>query len=289
MDDGQDPNNSDQHSPEGDVVASPASTGSQRVIHPSQAFMQELQMQQQPVPPATSSSGLGQAPLPDQSVSLQQDTPMSGQMQAGMSASQMGWNRPKISSFNFKKLLVKSIATLVVLGGVFVALVFTNIIPINRFETVHYTSSGGASYSLSFYTDHTKKTLQSGTTELVSKVSKDGKFPLTLSIQSGPLADLNQNGIKTCDGPLPKAFDVYNDKLNQQISVCYLPVPNDAPPGVYVMGFAANGQANIVTISQDISGTGVSSRSSALKSASEVGIGTYQGDIKQIVASIVVE
>lgn len=206
-------------------------------------------------------------------------------MQPGMSASQLGLNQPR-RELNVKGPLLKIIAGLVVIGGAFAVLVFTNIIALSEFKTVNYTNSAGGHYSFQFYAKHSNKTLSSGNTELVSKVSEDGKFPITMSIAQGPVSSMDKNGVKGCTGPLPKVFDVQNSNLKQKISVCYFPVANGGPVGVYIAAFSANDKANIVTISQDLSGTDLSSQSGAQKSLSKFGIDPYQDDIKKIVASI---
>ncbi len=259
-----------------------STTGGQKVIQPSP----ELTQQQVPQVVTGSESQQPTQPTVPQSVYLQPSIPPNGQMQVGKSASQMGWNQSKTSSFDFKKLVVKSVVILAVLGGVFAALVFTNIIALSQLKTISYTNSSGTHYSLTFYTKHTTKTLKSGNTELVSKVSEGGNYPLTLSIASGPISELDKNGIKTCGGPLPKVFDIQNNNLNQQISVCSFPSTNGEPVGVYVMGFATNNQANIVTISQDLSSENTSNQSAAQQSLAKFGLDPYQDDIKQIVASI---
>lgn len=233
----------------------------------------------QPTPIPAGQNAIPQPDLPD------------NQKQVGISASQMGWNQSESSDskLNIKKLIVKCILGLVALGGIFVALIFTNIIALSQFKTISYVNSGGTRYSLLFYTKYATKTLKSGNTQLVSRVSEEGKYPLVLSIVSGSISGLDKNGIKTCSGPLPKVFDVQNNNLGKQISVCSAPPLNGTPIGVYVAGFAADNKANIITISQDLSGEDLSSQSAAQESLSKFGLDAYQDDIKQIIASIKVE
>ncbi len=274
-------------------VQTPSLTDGQKVIQSTPELVQELQAQQQQptLQPTVVSSAPTQPTTPaPHSIYPEPTAPPNDQTQVGMSASQMGWSQPSSKdNFDTKKLVIKSVIGLLVVGGIFAVLVFTNIIALSQFKTIDYTNSSGSHYSLMFYTKHTTKTLKSGNTELVSKVSEGGKYPLTLSIASGPITELDKNGIKTCNGSLPKVFDVQNNNLNQQISVCSFPSPNGGPVGVYVMGFASNNQAHIVTIGQDLSGVDLSSQSGAQQSLPKFGLDAYQDDIKTIVGSIKVE
>jgi hypothetical protein len=183
--------------------------------------------------------------------------------------------------------VIKGVIGLIVLGGVFAGLVFTNIIALSQFKSLNYTNSKGTHFQLTFYTKHSTKQLQSGNTQLVSKVSKDDKFPLTLSI-----SDSNENGYaraKDC-ASFTKVFDVQNSNLNQTISVCDFGKQGNLPAGtVYVAGFTQNNQQYIVSIGQDYSSIDLSSQSGAQQSLSRFGLDSYQEDIKTIVSSIKVE
>jgi hypothetical protein len=262
--------------------------GGQRVIQPTPEFVQELeeqQQQQQPQQAAQSAAISAEATQPAPQSHTEPSSLANDQMQIGMSASQMGLNqsKSKVFDFDFKKLLVKGLVALIVLGGVIAVMVFTNIIALSQFKTIDYTNSRGNHYSLMFYTKHGSKTLKSGNPELVSKVSVDGKFPITLSIASG-----NESGYaraKNCSG-FTKVFDVQNDSLNQKISVCNLPLGQNVPNGVYIAGILYKNQTSIVTISQDISSTDLSGPSGAQQSLAKFGLDPYQDDITKIIASI---
>lgn len=303
--------NSDPQSDNQDTdVAPPLRSGGERVIQPSETIKQELQAPQQvqlqvahPTAPTTPNP----QPNPTLNPTSVYPEPTSGQIQVGMSASQLGLHEPKSKLFDFnpKQLIIKGLVGLVIVGGIFTALVMTNIITLSEFKTLSYTSSGGTHYKLDFYTKHSSKQLKSGNTMLVSKVSKYGKYPVALSIHTGDSSALNINGIKTCSGPWPKAMDVQNNNINQTIAVCYMPLSQkDAPVGVYVAGFEYNNQAHIVTIAQDLGDFDVSSQSGAkdfltkfdLSSQSgaidfltKFGIEPYKADIERIVSSIKVE
>ncbi len=269
------------------------SVSSQNVIQPTQELVQNIPSQQ---PQIVQSAVVGDisppdsniTPLQPQTVSNQAGTSPSGQLQVGMSASQMGWSQSNVnrSWFNLKKLILYCIVVLIVLGGIFAVLVSTNIIALSKFKTIDYVNSKGTHYSLSFYTKHGTKLLNSGNTELVSKVSAEGKFPITLSIDNG-----DQNGynrVKNC-GNLTKLSEIQNNNLNQKISLCSIPLGNNIPSGVYVAGIMFNNQASIITIGQDLSHTDISSQASAKQSLTKFGIDSYQDDITKIIASIKIQ
>jgi hypothetical protein len=266
-------------------VQPPIASGGQKVIQPTPEFVQA----QQPTQPVVGSDTPPQAqPTAPQSVYPQPSQTPEGQMQVGMSASQMGWSQlSSHRSFDIKNLVIKGVIGLIVLGGVFAGLVFTNIIALSQFKSLNYTNSKGTHFQLTFYTKHSTKQLQSGNTQLVSKVSKDDKFPLTLSI-----SDSNENGYaraKDC-ASFTKVFDVQNSNLNQTISVCDFGKQGNLPAGtVYVAGFTQNNQQYIVSIGQDYSSIDLSSQSGAQQSLSRFGLDSYQEDIKTIVSSIKVE
>ncbi|QQS18041.1 hypothetical protein IPL68_05345 [Candidatus Saccharibacteria bacterium] len=263
----------------------------QKEIHPSPAFVEELQAQQQqtpqPLQPTVVSLEPAQPsqPTPSQPIHPGFRAPSNGQMQVGMSASQMGYNEPKnkLLDFNPTKLITKAVVGFVALGGILAVLVATNIIPLSQFKTIEYVNSKGIHYRLNFYTKHSTKTISAGNTQLVSKVSKGGKFPLTLSIANGDESWYSR--VKNC-GSYTKVFDVQNDNLDQKISVCNLPLGQNTPAGVYVAGILYNNQTSIVTFSQDLSGTDLSSPSGAQQSLAKFGLDPYQDDIRKITASI---
>lgn len=286
--------NSVQPSQESTAPVPPIRPSGEKVIQPSANIQQELAAQQQTqaqVPQPIVASPQVPPAAPTTNPTNVYPEPTSGQMQVGMSASQLGLHEPKSKLFDFnpKQLIIRGIVALVVLGAVFTALVMTNIIALSEFRSVGYTNSKGTSYKFDFYSKHGTKQLSSGNKQLVSKVSKDGKFPIAISISTGDSSELNKNGIKTCSGPLPKVFDVQNDNLNQTISVCNFPQKNGEPVGVYVAGFEYNNQAHIVTIGQDISGANLSSQGAAQETLTKFGIEQYNDDIKKIVSSLKVE
>lgn len=284
-------------------LASPSRSSDEKVNQPSENITQEIQAQQsqpsqqkteaspvQPQPNANQASHNQQPPAASNLANIYPE-PSYGQMQAGMSASQMGYNQPKSKiNLNPKNLIIKGLLGLVVLAGVFSVLVFTNIISLSKFKNIEYTSIKGTKYRLDFYAKHSKEQGKSGSTQLVSKVSKDGKLPIVLLISTGDSSALNKNGIKTCSGALPKAMDARNNSINQTISICYMPQQRAGEPVVvYVAGFEYNNQAHIVTISQDMEGIDLSSQGAAKESLTKFGLEPYKSDIERIVSSIKVE
>lgn len=272
-----------QHTP-GKVVIQPSDSFAQEihaqqpVSTPQQALQQPVSVPQAQPSAATPSSA---AIYPD---------PASNQLQGVMSASQMGFNEPKNKLINIKpkQLVIKGLVGLVVLGVIFTVLVMTNIIALREFKKISYTNNKGTNFELDFYSKHESKQLKTGNKALVSKVSKDGKFPLQLSMTTGDVSELNKNGIKTCSGPLPKAFDVHNNNIGQTISVCYLPIKNDTV-SVFVAGIEYNNLSHIVTIAQDLGDIDLSSPSDAKESLTKFGMEPYRADIERIVSSIKVK
>lgn len=285
--------NSAQPSQDSTVPVSPIRPSGERVIQPSANIQQELATQQQtqaqaPQPIAASPQVPPAAPTTNPTNVYPERT--SGQMQVGMSASQLGLHEPKSKLFDFnpKQLFIKSTIALVVLGAVFTALVMTNIIALSEFKSVAYANSKGASFNLDFYSKHSSKQLTSGNEQLMSKVSKDGKFPIVLSI-STPDETTGYNRAKDC-ASFTKVFDVQNNNLNQKISICDFGKQGNIPAGsVYIAGFMHNDKAHILTIGQDYGDINLSSQSGAQESLTKFGIEPYKADIERIVSSIKVE
>lgn len=166
----------------------PNMSGGQRVIQPTPELLQELHTQPQQKQPLEQSAqstvnangnALLTEPVP---AYTPPNTPVSdGQIQIGASASQMGWSQlANKNNLNLKSLVMKGVGAFVVIGAIFAVLVYTNIIALSKFKTINYTDSNGMHYKLTFYAKHTTKTLKSGNTSLVSKVSVGDKYPLTL-------------------------------------------------------------------------------------------------------------
>lgn len=204
----------------------------------------------------------------------------------GLSASQQGYNQPEKKKVNIKKILSRLAIIFVLLLITFAVLIFTNVIALSEFKTVNYTNSDGTDYKLTFYTKHSTNKLRSGNKQLVSKVSKDNKYPLALSIANAE--DSGYNKIKDCSG-YKKLYEIQNDNLAQKISVCEIGPGGSEPGGVYVAGILYKDEASIVTIAQDLSGVDLSSQSGAQESLPKFGLDPYEEDIKTIVSSISIE
>lgn len=217
--------------------------------------------------------------------------PNADQLRYGMSASQMGYSEPTTKFFNInpKRLLIKSAIALVVGGIIFIALVLTNVIALNEFKNTSYTNAQGTAFTLSFYTKHSTAKLGSGNTQLVSKVSKDGGFPLALSIATtGGVSGYNR--IKDCSG-YAKQFEVENPNLKQTIAVCELTrqAVQGSGGAVYVAGFTSDNKSHTVTIAQDYGSTDLTSPSGARESLTRFGLEPYKADIEHILSSIKVK
>lgn len=224
---------------------------------------------------------------------LENNNPVSApnEIQYGVSASQMAINKPKRSLLAFitKRLLVKALVVLVVLLGIFTALVLTNIIVLSEFKSTSYSNSDGTDFKLDFYAKHSTKQLKGGNNQLVSKVSKDGKFPIAISITTDSGLRGYQSA-KDCAAST-KAFDVQNNALDQKISVCDISGTTglDASDGVYIAGFTSGDKAHLITIAQDLGDIDLSSQSGAQESLEKFGMTPYRKDIERIVSSIMVE
>lgn len=216
-----------------------------------------MRAQPQATPPTEPASPEPQPTTPQQPSSYSPPTPTSTKYNA--SPNQMNTPSPN-KSFGPKDLLIKVTVALIVVGGIFTALVLTGTIAFNEFKTVNYISATGGHYSFDFYTKHTTETLKSGSTALVSKVSKNNKPPIKLSISTGSASEINKNGLKNCTSPVSKLFDIQNRNLNQTISVCSVLLQGGGPSGVYLAGILNNDQTSIITFSQDLSNIDLSRR-----------------------------
>lgn len=173
-----------------------------------------------------------------------------------------------------------------------VALILIPKIPIfKKFESVTYTNSKKVAYRLDFYRDHTTAKLQSGNTQLVSKVSEDGKLPIALSIATGDASTYKE--LEDC-GEYKKIATVQNQNLKQLITVCDMQsgkvISNkDYSNTVYIAVFLYNNQTNVVTIAQDYSRVNTSKPAAAQAATAKFGLQPYQKDLERILASIKVQ
>lgn len=290
---------------QGEGIVPPSHSGGERVIQPSESIKQELQAEQvqpQATPPATIVPQSPQTNTVPNTANVYPQ-PTSGQMQVGMSASQMGWSQNQNSKgFNAKGLVIKSVIGLVVVGVIITALFLTNIISFGKFKTVHYDNGKGASYSLKFYGRYSVKNVapssasSSGSSvspdlkELASRVSVNGKTPLTMwittaediteSTNRGSFAnnDCSKNG-------MPKAFDARVDYINTDVSVCV--IKQQDVELIYIATFHDQSKGYLAYFSQDVDFSKLlSSPQAARDGLAKVGLQDYQDDIKTILASV---
>lgn len=246
--------------------------------------------QSQPAPQKPEANTAPQNPMP---ANIYPDTSSSTPQNSSMSASQMGLNyhEHKFFDFNAKKLFIKILVFLLLAGGVFAGLVFANVVSIGRFKTISYDNNKGGNYSLKFYKKYSTKEMESGTRQLVSKTSKDNKFPLVFMITKAPSASVYDR-LKNCTG-FRKIFDAQNDNLGQKISVCDIvldksrtKIVKGTQNGVYIAGFTQDDISHIITISQDYSDIDLSNRDAAQEALTKFGLDAYEKDIKTIISSI---
>lgn len=156
----------------------------------------------------------------------------------------------------------------------------------NGLRTITYNNGKNHSYKVDFYKTYTTKTLQTGTKQLVSTVARDGKYPLVFSVANGDTKAYDQ--LKKCTG-YTKVMTVKNKFVNEDISVCdYVnkQAQQQTKNVVYVAGFTSKNTLSVVTISQDFTKGDFSNQSAAQESLKNVGLVSYQDDIKTILSSI---
>jgi len=203
-----------------------------------------------------------------------------------VSASQMGVNGPmkEHSTINMRRLAIRIVIGVAALLIIFAVLVLTNIIPLKEFKTTSYTTSKGTKYSLLFYSKNTTKTSKSGSTELISKVSKDGKFPIILSLSS-TAGETGYNKLKECSG-YKKVGEVENKNLNKTIAICDFTPEGTGEDGVYAAAFLMDGQSQVIAIGQDYGELGATTADGAQEALKKFGLKPYMSDIEKIIGSI---
>ncbi len=172
-----------------------------------------------------------------------------------------------------KKLIFSGAGALAI--AIVAVSVFTQGVALGELKTVKYKNSKAA-YSIAFYKKSSSKIINSDNTQFISKVSKEDKLPLTLSIENGDTGAYGR--LRDCTG-FTKVTDVTNKNLTQDITIC--DASKEGRSGVYVAGFVHKGQLHIITIGQD---TGSNDNPEAL--AANIGLSPYQEDIKKIVSSV---
>jgi hypothetical protein len=190
-----------------------------------------------------------------------------------------------------KKLLLFGIPVLVLAVSLLAVLYMGNVISLGEFKSIRYENNKGDNYKLSFYGRYRVNKLQSGQNQLVSKVVKDGKFPVTMLISSG-----EDNGaydkFKGCTG-YTQVFSTRNEPLSQDIAVCSSLVSgtatSEARDSVYVAAFRHENVTHLITISQDLSEANITNKATADAALKKFGLGPYNEDLKKIVGSIQVK
>jgi hypothetical protein len=179
-------------------------------------------------------------------------------------------------------LIVSGIFTVVVVGGLMV-LLNSGRLPVGKLQNIQYSTGQAGNYTLQFYGDHTEKRSDGAAVKLVSRVSKAGKFPVTLSITEGSQSDYDH--LKDC-AMYRKAMSVQNDNLKQNIALCAAPDTGGIPEVVYTGGFLYRSKVGIVTVGQDLQLTDDQGQGSAQSAMDKLGLASYKSDIQTIIASI---
>jgi hypothetical protein len=218
-------------------------------------------------------------------VPLGQQVLQNNAMPIGMSASQMGLNQPYNNRhINVKKIALFSSVTVAITAVVVVVLLVTGILSFSTYKSVEYTSKEGTNFSFTFFSKFGKKQTSAGNTQLISKVQKEGKFPMVFSIAES--TETAYAKLKDCSG-YTTVFEVQNSALNQKIKVCDIGKQASVPAGgVYVAGFSTGGSYYVATFGQDYSSIDLSSQEAARESLDKFGLSVYNEDIKKLLESL---
>jgi hypothetical protein len=196
------------------------------------------------------------------------------------------------NSTSRKDIVITALVVLVVIGGILLAQFLTSHRNKSHFESVSYKNARGASYRLDFYNKHATKKLQTGNAQLVSKESKDGKYPLAISINSSGQTSVYDQ-YKNC-GKYKKVFTIHNNHLNQDIHICDMldgrqVQGQSAADKLYLGVFKLNNQVHVISVAQDYTGVDKTSEITTKLSLEKVGLGPYKSDIQRIISTIQVE
>lgn len=201
--------------------------------------------------------------------------------------------RPANKRPGIKKIAISAFIILFVFSAIIASVIFFNVVSFvgpddaniqlspKEFKTVSYVNSDDTHFQLSFYSNYRIKKVESDNKQLVSlasNVSKDDKYPISLSISNSDKKsyDLYKN-CPTYD----KVLDVNSVSLNQVISVC------DIYQGrIFMASISENNKYYLVSIGQDYSKADLLEPNKGQESLTRFGLGPYKDDIKNIVASI---
>ncbi len=180
-------------------------------------------------------------------------------------------------------------------GGVFVGLIALVVVgfiaysSLLGFKTVTYDNGKGAKFQLKFYSQYTVKNAasSSGLQELASKVSKNGLYPLIISISKAPqkpspsLLNCSGTGISST------ALQITNKPTNNTVNICSIDQGQSTNPILYVGALQAGNSYYAVLINQDVNIQQVtSSEQNAQAGIKKIGLSAYNDDVTTIVSSI---
>ncbi len=199
----------------------------------------------------------------------------------------------------FKKRIFISIGVVVILVGLLIGVLASGLL--SSWKTITYDNGKGSKYTLSFYsryevknlldTDKTTADFTSSTSpskKLVSKVSKDKKYPLTLYITSVSFdrgGEVAYRRFQTCPHTAPKAFSVHNDYANSDVNLCA--INQDGKDIIYIGVFKDKTDVYLVMALQDIDySKALTDPKSAQKLLDKLDLKVYQSDLEKIIGSI---
>lgn len=227
------------------------------------------------------------APQPMQPQGMQPQPPVP-QGPAGTIGSSPGgvYEPPKRQRFSPKllKIGIPVLAALLLIGTA-AALLLTDVISLDGFKKVNFTSQRGTEYSFRFYKSHAEVRSATGGTGLISDVSRNEKFPIVINISSSDDTG-SKRFSEDCKG-FKKIMDVQNSNLNQTLAVCgFSGDESSDESGVYISEFIANDMNHLVTISQDYSTIDFTNEDAVDGATAKFGLSSYDEDIKRILSSI---
>lgn len=205
-----------------------------------------------------------------------------------------------------------TIVALVAIAGtaVIAALIYVNIIPLNKFKTVIYDNGKGNTYSLKFYSRYliknvnestrtgtepdTSNSISPGLEELVSKVWVNGKYPLVLWLESNPSTNQNDKAFIKDDCSLhnlKKAFEAHINYIERDVGVCSIAGDVEGKGSsvdiIYLVTFHDTQKNHIAYFAQDADYKKIlSSQSEAAKSLPKFDLSVYEDDVKTILSSV---
>ncbi|HSX47810.1 MAG TPA: hypothetical protein VLF63_03475 [Patescibacteria group bacterium] len=189
-----------------------------------------------------------------------------------------------------KRVLLFTPLILITIGAIVAALNFTSILPISKFKNITYDNGRGSSFQLKFYSRHSVKDApgsKSGLQELVSKVSNQGFYPLTLNITKG--TQKPRSNLLNCGYPYASSetLKILNKPTGNEVNLCSIHNQGINAPILYLGILQSGSDYYALLFNQDANFKKIlSSPQEARAGLQKIDISAYSSDIKTIVASV---